>query len=229
MLLTSQRNTLLQLLLQQNFSRSDFEWGETDSYNNGTAPELRHIQTGFCFAIDRVDYANGESGFRVHLSPGKEVRFESYDAGSWAGVLPRFQLWLSYIKRETELPDLWEGLATDTQLVQDVDQQPSDNLPFTEAELPRVREALEEIKAYVHKTHELSETQKKIIGARFDYLEDTAEKLGRKDWMHIVISILLGIGIDQLRNGNSTRDLFLFAGEVFRQYLGTILYLAGPH
>lgn len=230
-LLRSQRNQLFQLLQDHQFSPLEFEWVEIASKGQrfGEAPALRHIPTGFIFIVDRAEYDHGELGFLVRHSPGQEMEEEVRDVGSWGGVPPRFRTWLSYVKRETELPDLWEALTKDTQLIQDADQQPSDNLPFTEAELARVQKALEEIKAYVHKTHELTEAQKKIIDARFDYLEDTAEKLGRKDWMHIVISILLGIGVDQLRRGDSTKDLFLFAREVFKHALGTVLYLVSPH
>lgn len=232
-LLTSQRNQLLQLLLDLKFDRSDFAWGEAKSQSifGGSVPELRHIQTRFAFVIDRLEYQPGESRFYVRYSPGRELQDESRFAagGNWAGVVEDFSKWLNNVRRETDLPDLWENLAKDTQLIQDADQQPSDNLPFTEAELPRVRQALEEIKAYVHKTHDLSETQKRIIDSRFDYLKEKADEFGRKDWMHVVISILLGIGVDHLRSGDGTRDLFLFSREVFKQALGTVLYLVGPH
>ena len=227
-LLTSQRNELFRMIQDHGLSPSEFEWGEVSGHY-GTVPELRHTPSGFNFVIDRAEFRDDELEFYVRYSPGKELKFEGDEAGDWLGVTLNFTKWLVYIQRETDLPDLWENLAKDIQLVQDADQQPSDNLPFTEVELPRVQKALEEIKAYVHKTHDLSETQKRIIDSRFDYLEEKAQQIGRKDWMHIVISILLGIGVDQLRSGDSTRDLFLFAREIFKQALGTILYLAGPH
>ena len=140
------------------------------------------------------------------------------------------EFWISNILRETEVPDLWDGLDRDNQLLQDAtDEQPSDNLPFTQAELPKVRECLENIKAYVLKTHELSEAQIKIVDARFEYMEEAATRLGRKDWINIVISGLLGLATTLTFSGDSTRDLFQFVGQAVRQLLGTMLYLAGPH
>jgi hypothetical protein len=227
-LLTSQRNEIFKIIQDHTLSPSEFEWGEGKG-RYGAVPQLCHTRTGFNFIIDRMESYQGEWGFFVRYSPGKELKFENDDAGDWSGVTLIFARWLDNIGRETEIPDLWGTLAKDTQLIQDADQQLSDNLPFTETELPRVRKALEEIKAYVHKSYDLSEAQKRIIDSRFDYLEEKAGQIGRKDWMHIVISILLGIGVDQLRSGESTRDLFLFAREVFKQALGTILYLSGPH
>jgi len=133
------------------------------------------------------------------------------------------------VRRETELPDLWDGLEGENQLLQDATNQPSDNLPFTQAELPQVRSALEEIKTYVIKTKELTETQRRIVDARFDHMEEVATRMGRKDWLSIVIANLLGVAFSLSLNGDSTRDLFGFAALVMKRILGTMLYLASPH
>ncbi|SLM48085.1 conserved protein of unknown function [Nitrospira japonica] len=230
-LLTSQRNEMFLMLQDNKFSPSEFEWIRWASVtgNFKTVPALRHIPTGYYFVVDRAENRDGEYGFFVQYSPGRETKLEGDEAGEWSVVTLNFARWLSYIMRETELPDLWEGLVKDTQLIRDTDQQSSDNLPFTNEELPRVRNAIEEIKRYIHKTHELSEAQWKMIDARFDYLEQKAGEFGRKDWMHIAVSVLLSIGVDHLQSSTSTRDLFQFASEVFKQALGAILYLAGPH
>jgi hypothetical protein len=133
------------------------------------------------------------------------------------------------MRRETEIPDLWDGLEGDNPFLQDATNQPSDNLPFTKAELPQVRSALEEIKTYVIKTMELTETQKKIVDARFDHMEEAATRMGRKDWLSLMIGNLLGIAFTLTFKGDSTRDLFSFAALVIKRILGTMLYLASPH
>lgn len=228
-LLTSQKNDLFRLIQDLKFSPSEFSWGEVASSDFRTSPALHHVPTGFNFIIHEGENSYGERGFSISYSPGEEHATEYHDAGKWTTVVRTFAEWLANVRRETEVPDLWEGLTREHQIIQDADEQPSDNLPFTDEELPRVQKALADIKTYILKTHKLSETQTKRIEARFDYLEKKADSFGRKDWLNIVIGVLLTIGLDHLRNGDSTRDLFLFAGEVFRQCLGTVLYLAGPH
>lgn len=80
-----------------------------------------------------------------------------------------------YLKRETETPDLWAAFSAENALLQNGGAtEPSDNLPFTPAELPQVQKCLEEIKTYVIKTKDLTETQRKIIDARVDHMEEAA-------------------------------------------------------
>jgi hypothetical protein len=227
-LLTSQRNLIFATIQSSGFSPKEFEW-ETITRRHGRVPLLRHTPTGYYFLLERVEQYQGEWGFAVTYSPGQETLYDYKQPGSWSDVPPHITEWLDLIKRETEVPDLWEALSKDTQLIQDTDDQPSDNLRFTETELPSVRKALAEIQTYILKTHDLTEVQRRRIGARFDYLDKRADEFGRKDWMMLVLSTLLAVGVDELRNGDSTRHLFAFAREVFKQLLGTVLYLAGPH
>jgi hypothetical protein len=147
----------------------------------------------------------------------------------WSAVIQNLDLWLSYLLRETEVSDLWDGLEGGNQLLKEATEQSSDNLPFTKTELPQVRECLKEIKAYVVKTKELTETQRRIVDARFDHMEESATRMGRKDWLSLVIGNLLGIAFSLALNGDSTRDLFGFAALVIKRILGTMLYLASPH
>jgi hypothetical protein len=144
-------------------------------------------------------------------------------------VIAWFDLWLVHIRRETEIPDLWDGLEGDNQLLQDATGQSSENLHFTQAELTQVRGALEEIKSSVLQTKELTDTQRRIVDARFNHMEEAATRMGRKDWLTIVIGNLLGIAFSLALNGDSTRDLFGFAALVIKRVLGAMLYLAGPH
>jgi hypothetical protein len=87
---------------------------------------------------------------------------------------------------------------------------------------------LDEIKSYLIKSRQLSDAQLQVLQARFDYMEESATRLGQKDWLNVVIGILVNIATTLALGGDSTRDLFQFAGQIIRQILGTMLYLAGP-
>lgn len=225
-LLVSQKNSLFHCIQQHGFQPAEFQWEESTHTLAGMALRLLHVRSEFWFSFD---YYDEREGFGVGYSPGSEsLEFHSVPP-NWKGVLANFGNWLVFLKREAETPNLWDSLEIDDRLIQDAAGEDLGNTPFTQAELPKVHVALEDIKAYVIKTHELSEAQKKIVDARFDYMEEAATRMGRKDWVNIVISNLLGIVIALALSGDSTRDLFRFAGQVVRQLLGTVLYLAGPH
>ena len=88
---------------------------------------------------------------------------------------------------------------------------------------------LEEIKRYLLAMQDMEEGYQRIIEARFAYLEDAANRLGRKDWLAILISSLLGLALQIGLQGDSTRDFLRFASRIVREFLGGVLYLSYPH
>jgi hypothetical protein len=225
-LLTSQRNYVFTAIQDSGLDPTDFDITESLSETGRKTVNLTQKTTGFYFQIQLRPVP--AVSFRVSHSPGAEFLTELSNCSSWTEVTVRLGHWLSYVLRETAVPDLWDKVMKEGQLIQDATEQ-KDNAPFSQAELPKVRSALEEIKVYVTAIKDFSEEQRRIINARFDYMEEAASRMGRKDWINIVISNLLGIAFTLAFNGDSTRDLFRFAGEVFRRTLGTILYLVAPH
>jgi hypothetical protein len=226
-LLLSQRNELFRLIQDQKLSPADFELKSVCSDESGDfVPRLEHTATSFYFTIERIPYfPDAQYLFIVHFSPGAELWSSSTTAKNWHEVTKLFSEWLDYVRRETELPDLWSGLQ-DNQFLQ---KQPTDNLAFTPEELIKVRESLDDIKAYVLKTYEMTATQRKIVESRFDHMEEAASRMGRKDWFSLVMGNLMGVASTLALTGDSTKDLFGFAVLVIKKILGTVLYLAGPH
>lgn len=225
-LLTSQRNEIFTTLQNRDLNPTDFSLEETD-VDKDTMVSLVQKATNYFFRI-RIRPAFGIQFIAIY-SPGSEFSSVTEKCDTWPEVVMNLEFWISNILRETETPDLWDGLGGDNQLLQDATEQPVDNPPFTQAELPQVRECLKEIKAYVINTKELTETQRKIIDARFNYMEEASTRMGRKDWLSVVIGNLLGIAFSLALTGDSTRDLFGFAALIIKRILGTMLYLANPH
>jgi hypothetical protein len=225
-LLKSQRNQIFTTLQDRGFVPTGFELQDFP-IDNRKAVRLVQKKTKYSLVI--VFRPGHAIPFLTLISPGEELSHETQECYDWSHVIENLEYWLSNILRETEAPDLWSGLEGGSQLLQDATNQPSDNLPFAQAELPEVRRALEEIKTHVIKTYELTETQRKVVDERFDHMEEAARRMGRKDWLGIVISNLLGVAYSLALNGDSTRDLFGLAALVIRKALGTMLYFAAPH
>lgn len=135
--------------------------------------------------------------------------------------------WIDCLTTQLQAPDLWATVSGDMQLIRVAADQ--DTQQFTLDEQLQVKKALKEIKAYLVKSHNLSGTRLEAIQARLNYLEQSATRMGRKDWLHIAIGVLANIATTLALGGDDTRELFRFAGQIIKQILGTALYLATPH
>lgn len=228
-LLPSQKNALFKLAQDHGIPPGDFQY-EAHQYLNESSflsvPRLLHV-SGFWFRVDRDD----TRGFVATYSPSNETYQPAERQGiSWVGVLSSAKEWMVLLKREIAAPDLWAALSDENALFQNGDaKETSDNLPFTPAELPEVRRCLEEIKAYVMEVTTLTEAQARIVAARFDHMEEAASRMGRKDWVTLIVGSLVGVASSLALTGDSTRDIFGFAALALKKFLGTVLYLSNPH
>lgn len=226
-LLTSQRNAVFACVQEEGFDPSAFDWGHDPSgisMDRCSVPTLVYIGTPYYFKFDR-----GERDFYLEFSPGRQTEIDTFQSFKWTNVIPGVRRWLGYIKKETELPDFWETLATERPLISSVSYSGDDNSPFTAEERIKLLQGLEEIKAYLKSGRELSLEQHKIIDAKFEYLQEASSRLGRKDWQGILISTLLSTALTIGLDGNSTVDWFRFAGSIVRQLLGQLFLPPTPY
>ena len=226
-LLPSQRNGVFKLVQNNGFQPTEFEWRIDSGFGGVSEPLLFHTPSGYWFRFG-VDLGFG-GVTSVVFSPAKESIQATVYKLSWEEILRYANAWLGYLKRETEIPDLWDAVTRGNDLLQGEPEQATDNAPFTPNELPHVRKCLEEIKAYIIKTKELTEAQRKIVDARFDHMEEAATRMGRKDWLSLVVGNLMGVAFSLALNGDSTRDLFGFAALALKSVRGAVMYLASPH
>lgn len=230
-LLIKQKNQLFSCFKKKGLSPGDFELTE-----DATSTYLKHRSTEYRYTITLGSFTQyGSMGalepytvpYRIIRSPGKERLQETYYFRSWDNLLVGLDDWIDSLTSELQTPDLWKTVSEDTHLIKLADNQ--DNRPFTPEEQLKVQKALNEIKAYLIKTHSLTGTRLEAIKARLDYLEESTTRMGRKDWTGILVSSLIGIALTLSLSADGTKELFQFAGQIVKQFLGTVLYLAGPH
>jgi alkylhydroperoxidase family enzyme len=65
---------------------------------------------------------------------------------------------------------------------------------------------LEEAKAYVRATHELTEEQYRELESRLDYLKEAAERMPRVDWRNAFVGALLGAVVQAVLPPEPVRD-----------------------
>jgi hypothetical protein len=79
-----------------------------------------------------------------------------------------------------------------------------------------VLSGLSEIKQYLLTAHKLDP---ELVEARLNYLIEAAERVGRKDWINLLLSVLVGIVIQAALPPESIRELLRFVGTVLSQIL----------
>ena len=106
-LLKSQRNEILGLIINHDFDPSRFLWVETPSSIN---PE---------FIISRLIYNDGDFFYsfemegEVHVavfSPAEQSYIGSDYPGTWMRQKQSFSKWLTFLKKEEAEPDLWSDI-----------------------------------------------------------------------------------------------------------------------
>jgi hypothetical protein len=64
-----------------------------------------------------------------------------------------------------------------------------------------------------------------LVESRLNYLIESSERVGRKDWLNLLISVLVSIVISAALPPEATRELFRFVGTVLRQIINMPLLL----
>jgi hypothetical protein len=223
-LLRSQKNAIFKAVQEAKLSPYEFNWDEELGMGGSLAPRLVHQPSGYYFKIDLY-----LSDYWLSFSPGASKQSGSAKAKEWEAVMQFASQWLGFVAREVADPDLWGSLASEANLLRSTGDQESDNSTFSASERENIAKGLGEIKEYLLSMQNWTEEKQKIIEARFAYLEDASSRLGRKDWLGILISTLISVAIQVSLPGDSTREFLRFAGQIVRQVLGTVLYLPLPH
>jgi hypothetical protein len=217
-LLKSQANQLFEELTNDGWNPAEFKWEETRSPNYGikfTISRLTHFPSGYYFSFDNV------GGFHSVWSPDNEKKSKGADLKSWANQLKRFKEWLGYLKREVESPDLWSAISQESEIAEAAAADES-NTPFSVEEKAYILSGITEIKQYLLTAHKLDP---ELVEARLNYLAEAADRVGRKDWINLLLSVLVGIIIQAAVPSDSSRELFRFVGTVLHKILRSQLAL----
>jgi hypothetical protein len=222
-LLRTQRNDVLSVLRQQGLEPSDFEWGEEESsHSKGKMVSvLIHRPSLYWYKFDFV-FAEFKEWRQGKYSPGKESpQAGSFKFSEWKNHLEVMRTeWLPNIKREIEAPDLWAAVSQEKQLVEAASSSKAENTPFTPKELGYISQQLDEIKEFLFKTQPFDAEQKHFVEVRIRYLEESASRVGRVDWLNLVIATLFGIGVQAALPPDTIRELFRFVGSALSQLFG---------
>lgn len=210
------------------------EWSKGKSLGGyatlGHIQNLLHIPTGYFFDF----YFVKECGFygKFEFSPG--VNFQTITISDtnnselntpslrynnplkrWEQALNLFKQWTQQLKAELE-GDLWVASSNTIQNASVFFEEPASNF-FAANELQKLKETVAEFKHLVIaevSSHHTSE-QLEIINARLDYLVESAERLGKKDWQLLAIGLITNIVSSLIVSPESMNALLVGANVLF--------------
>lgn len=212
-ILLSQKNQVLEDIQGFDLPPEDFEWELAQSNYEGMLVILvsRLVQksTGYYFQFDFLR----QDVHACTFSPGQSTITETNVTGVWESQIQYFHYWLGYLKREVEAPDLWKAIAAE-KVLSEVSSEQYENDLFSKDEKHRIEVSLNEIKQYLISSRSFSTEQRKYLDARFSYLEDATTRLGRKDWIIIVVGTLTNTIFSLALTPSIARELFRLAGTL---------------
>jgi hypothetical protein len=198
----------------------EFEWlednsdedidGEPVSFKSST---LWHRPT---------DYFCRFGGFRVQFSPGPKWRVEEHHGNNWETRRAAAQVWLEELQKEVDAPDLWATIGQEKALSTATSSASLDNRPFTAAEQSLIATNLGEIKAYLLEDQQFAADEAAIVEREFAYLKESAERMGRKDWLNILLGGLFGLAVTLALDPEKAKGLLRLAGTVFQSLWGGV-------
>jgi hypothetical protein len=206
-----QKNQVLQLILGYGPPPSDFQWTEKqqeEASGSYRVSVLTHRPTGY-FAVF--------GAHSITVSPGIKTKVEKFwHEDDWANKTNICTHWLVDLQEEVTAPDLWATIGQEKALSTAASSASLDNRPFTAAEQSLIATKLAEIKAYLLEGEQFDHKQAETVEREFAYLRESSERLGRKDWLNIVLGGLFGLAVTLALDPEKARGLLRLAGTVFQ-------------
>jgi hypothetical protein len=214
-----EKNEIFSLVVDVGLNPAEFGWldEEYTEYIDGEPVQfktsrLKHRPTRYFCRF---------GGLRVEMSPGPDHRVEYEEHhNNWQIKRAAAQLWLEELRKEVDAPDLWATIGQEKALSTAAASADLDNRPFTAAEQSLIATKLDEIKAYLLGGQRFAADEADAVERGFAYLKEAADRMGRKDWLNILIGGLISLAIGLALEPEKARGLLRPAGTVFQSLWG---------
>jgi hypothetical protein len=215
----TEKSEIFLLVQESGLNPTDFTW--TDERSN-ECEGIEAVQFMISVLTHRpTEYFCEFGGYRIQYSPGRQQRVQSErHHSSWADKRGAAQLWLAELRKEVDAPDLWASIGQEKALSTAAASADLDNRLFTAAEQSLIATKLDEIKAYLLEGQQFAADQAEAIEREFAYLKESAERMGRKDWLNILLGGLFGLAVTLALDPEKARELMRLAGAVFQSLWG---------
>jgi hypothetical protein len=173
-----ERNMIYEAIMQTNLDPVEFNLEIT-----GETAVISH-DSGSAYAFDYVKPTMDADApyyrILVHVIDGSTRTFTCTTPIS--SLIPSIKSWAKEAKLVAQTPDLWAELQRSRELIVNVQQTDSSNMPFTQDEQKQIAAQLQEIKKQIREQFELTSEQTAQVDERLDEIVEASKRMGRKDW-----------------------------------------------
>ena len=211
----SEKNAVLNFVTEGGLDPLAFQWSEKKRWETFglegvqvMVSILTHGSTGYYIVFGAAS---------VEYSPGHQKKVEWHEHyNEWASKGETCRLWIKVLRKELDAPDLWASIGQEKALSTAASSAHLDNRPFTAAEQTLIAAKLDEIKGYILEEQQLTADQGETVERELAYLWESSERLGRKDWLNVLLGALVSLAIGLALDSEKARGLLRLAGAVFQ-------------
>jgi hypothetical protein len=187
-----QKNLIGRYILRCKLNPTDFEWKESVPISSklpkGTI--LLHRPTKSFF---RVDYDTAQHSTFPYIASYSPGTYGLEDMSQFGGIPPLIDCvleWLRLIKRNLRTHDFWAEVNKQKQLIKTVGEQDIENIPFSTEEIKLLAARIDDLVSKVEADGSINRENQRLIIGHLEYLKESSERLGKKDWLMLTLAIL---------------------------------------
>jgi hypothetical protein len=194
-LMTSQKAMLHHILKENRFNPTDFEIvpSTAQALSQERGDQVRLRGTEYYFSIYPNDSEYQQEKFFVEYSPGKEGMHELQLCGNWEIVCHTFAQYLGFLAREIAIDDPWKDAEKFSEGLKALPETVEARTPMGKVEREAVWKALGGIQATLLEHVADSGERARFVEEQFEILKDAATKFGRKDYLLLIYTAIIGI------------------------------------
>jgi hypothetical protein len=210
-LLTSQKDTLFDLIEKKGLSPSQFSFSDKSSkFRPGQSPCLKFNNSEFYFTFDSKD-----NKYYSIYSPGNDKFVDEAAPITWDNQLYYFKEWVAYLIREISAPNKWERLKKELEEISINFDSSEDKFSFQEYEELKTKVAF--LKQNIS-TVGLAINQAQAINAKLDHLTELAKDMNKFDWKSLFIGTIMSIIIQLSVTPDNAKTLWTLIRQAFNNY-----------
>lgn len=214
-LLTSQKDTLFEMIEEENLSPSQFQFSEVQSKISPVtrSTELRFNTSDYFFRFE-TGYERSDPHYAVYC-PGEDVSTDEYYSRKWNVQLEVFQLWLTFLIREINSPNKWHRLEKEIEGIKINFQKDEDK--FSVEEYEELKKKVSILKNALSTIHLIPE-QLSAISSKLDHLTEMGKQLNKFDWKGLFIGSIISIIIQLEVTTDNAKALWNLIRQTFSNY-----------
>jgi hypothetical protein len=212
-LLTSQKDTLYDIIQEYGLSPAQFEFSEKNKSSfssSSVVTGLHYKNSDFVF---RFDTLNNEH--YCSFCPGNDSYNEEAYPGTWDLELTHFQTWINNLLREINSPNKWDRLQKEMAGIKISFGDEQDK--FSVHEYEDLKAKILTLKQGIAKIGFLPD-QAMAINAKLDHLTDLAKDLNKFDWKSLFVGTIISVIIQLSVTQENAGLLWRLIKQIFSSY-----------